>query len=669
MDRVASRRRGDAVTWHPEDAGAAAMSWTPLAEPGAVAPRRETPAGPIEPCETPERYTVRHLHSEGGLGRIWIVRDEELNRDVVLKELSPEHAQNAAARARFLREAQVAGQLEHPNIVSVYELGCRPDLAQPYYTMRYVRGKTLSARIAEHHRKRRKGTESPLEMRRLLNAFLCVCNAIAYAHSRGVVHRDLKPANVVLGEFGEVILLDWGLAKVAGTREARKAGKVDLSETADLKVTFAGSVLGTPAYMSPEQAAGEVEAIGPATDVYGLGAILFEILTGRPPHAGVDATEIVGHVLHGPAPRASALLPAVSRTLDAICSRAMHRSAARRYARVSDLVDDVQRYLADQPVSVHQPRAGERLLRWVRQHPTSTAVAALVLLFTLLFGANLLRLTLLERLDRLAGALDREIASGSEVLSAVRSLFLSSPSVSAAEFQAFVSPLLQEHAELEALQWVPAVAAAERAVFEEERRAAGAPDFELRERAPGGELVPAAERGTYYPVVFVAPLAGNEEALGFDLGSSAAHSQALIQAHESDRAVASGPLGLAGADPPDPGFLLACPVYGEAGTGERGEVAGYVLGVCRVQQVMASAWSVVATDHLDVRVTDVTDPARPSLLWSNVAGEQPGPLAAGAGGASALRLEVARRIDVCGRTWEVAVRARPSFLIHYPWSR
>ncbi|MBI4880777.1 MAG: CHASE domain-containing protein [Planctomycetes bacterium] len=624
MDRVAVRRHGDAVTRHPDEAGAAAMSWAPFTELGSTAPCREPPAGPIEPCETPERYTVRHLHSEGGLGRIWIVRDEEMNRDVVLKVLSPEHAQNAAARARFLREAQVAGQLEHPNIVSVYELGGRPDLAQPYYTMRYVRGKTLSARIAEHHRKRRKGTESPLEMRRLLNAFLCVCNAIAYAHSRGVVHRDLKPANVVLGEFGEVILLDWGLAKVAGAREGRRTGKVDLSETADLKVTLAGSVLGTPAYMSPEQAAGDLEAIGPATDVYGLGAILFEILTGRPPHAGVDPKEIVGHVLHGPAPRAASVLPAVSRSLDAVCARAMARSAARRYAKVSDLVDDVQRYLADQPVSVHHPRAGERVLRWVRQHPTFTAVAALVIVFTLLFGANLLRLTLLERLDRLTGALDREIASGSEVLSAVRSLFLSSPSVSAAEFQAFVSPFLDEHGELEALQWVAAVAAAERAAFEEERRAAGAPDFELRERAPDGELVPAAERGTYYPVVFVAPLVEKEEALGFDLGSSAEHSQALIQAHESGRVTASGLLAPTGAEPGDPGFLLLCPVYGEDGAGG-GRLAGCVLGVCSVRQLMASAWSAVQTDHLDVRVQDVTDPARPYLLWRNVAGERPGP--------------------------------------------
>ncbi len=163
-----------------------------------------------------ERYTLSRLHATGGIGRVWLARDASLGRDVALKELRPERAGQPALWARFLREAQVTGQLEHPGIVPVYEVGRRPDDQAPFYTMRFVRGRTLAEAARAYHERRARGAAGPLELRELLTAFVGVCQAVAYAHSRGVLHRDLKPQNVVLGDYGEVIVLDWGLARVTG---------------------------------------------------------------------------------------------------------------------------------------------------------------------------------------------------------------------------------------------------------------------------------------------------------------------------------------------------------------------------------------------------------------------------------------------------------------------
>ena len=161
-----------------------------------------------------DRVQVDPPASQGGLGRVWLARDNELNREVALKEIHPDKAGHPEMRRRFLQEAQVTGQLEHPNIVPVYELSRRPEDDQPFYTMRFVRGRTLrrpSPSITQHRDERK---ADPLEQPKLLQAFVSVCQAIGYAHSRGVIHRDLKPENVVLGGFGEVIVLDWGLAKM-----------------------------------------------------------------------------------------------------------------------------------------------------------------------------------------------------------------------------------------------------------------------------------------------------------------------------------------------------------------------------------------------------------------------------------------------------------------------
>lgn len=331
------------------------------------------------------RYTLTRLHAEGGLGRVWIARDADLNRDVALKELKQSPASHPETLRRFVKEAQVTGQLEHPNIVPVYELGHRPEDNQPYYTMRFVHGQTLRDAVAEYHRRRHSGHDDPVEWLRLLQAFVSICNAVSYAHSRGVIHRDLKPDNVLLGAFGEVLVLDWGLAKTGDTKDEHLT-PVDVSETASLHTTLSGRILGTPAYMAPEQAEGLVELVDERTDVYGLGAILFEILTGRPPHLYGDTADIIGQIIRDPTPLPRSVDSAVPRALEAICAAAMAKERSRRYPAAEELAHDMQRFLADEPVSVYREPLVARAGRFIRHHRTKVAFAAAAALVALISG-------------------------------------------------------------------------------------------------------------------------------------------------------------------------------------------------------------------------------------------------------------------------------------------
>jgi serine/threonine-protein kinase len=325
-----------------------------------------------------DRYTLSRLHATGGIGRVWLARDASLGRDVALKELRPEQAGNPAVWARFLKEAQVTGQLEHPGIVPIYEVGRRPEDQQPFYTMRFVRGRTLAEAVAAYRRRRAGGEAGPLELRELLTAFLGVCNAVAYAHSRGVLHRDLKPQNVVLGDYGEVIVLDWGLARLMDQPD-EDAAPLSVAAGGELDATVQGQVLGTPAYMAPEQAEGRLDLLGPATDVYGLGAILYEVLAGRPPFRGGDTTAVLRLVVHEAPARPRSLESGAPPALEAVCLKALAKKPAERYASARDVADDVRRWLADEPVTAWREPLVRRAGRWARRHRTGVAVAAALL--------------------------------------------------------------------------------------------------------------------------------------------------------------------------------------------------------------------------------------------------------------------------------------------------
>jgi serine/threonine protein kinase len=293
------------------------------------------------------RYARAHLHATGGIGRIWVARDSQLGRDVALKELRPERAGNAALVERFLREAQITGQLEHPGIIPVYELSRRSDDDQPFYTMRWIKGRTLTEAVRDYHEERQRGHADSLKLLSLLNAFVTVCNTVAYAHSRGVIHRDLKGQNVVLGDYGEVIVLDWGLAKLVGHAEtepdaAPVACDAQGSGMADLTVD--GQALGTPSYMAPEQAAGRVDLVDRRTDIYGLGAILYEILTGRPPFTGPDIIDVLRRVQEEQPIPPLRLNPEVPPALEIVCLQALAKKRADRYALAGELAQQVQQW-------------------------------------------------------------------------------------------------------------------------------------------------------------------------------------------------------------------------------------------------------------------------------------------------------------------------------------
>lgn len=347
--------------------------------PGAGAPSPPSPSS---------RYVRLRLHARGGLGEVHEARDVELGRTVALKRIRDRFA-TGESRRRFLAEAEITGRLEHPGVVPVYGL-VRGDDGGPCYAMRFIAGQTLQEAIRSLHAA---GTpaDGRLDLRQLLARFVTVCNTVAYAHSRGIVHRDLKPANVMLGKYGETLVVDWGLAKpfdrgdgarADGEETLAPAGRTSSSSgsTADESAgTRTGAAVGTPAYMSPEQAAGDLDRVGPASDLFGLGAILYALLTDRAPYDGLGRDEAVVRARRAAFPPPRAVRRGVPRPLEAICLKAMAAEPGARYPSALALAADVERWLADEPVAAYREPPTVRLRRWVRKRPrlAAAAVAAL----------------------------------------------------------------------------------------------------------------------------------------------------------------------------------------------------------------------------------------------------------------------------------------------------
>ena len=304
------------------------------------------------------QFTLVREIGEGGLGRVWLARDEKVNRNVALKEMNDKALHLPQAWLRFNREAEITGQLEHPNVVSLYQYGNDSRTGEPFYAMRFVGKRTLADAIDEYHDQCSSGACDPLVLHRLLTVFLDVCQAIAYAHSRGVIHRDLKPENVALDNFGQVIVLDWGLAKLTDESEIgiRLSGEVDLTDAA-IAQTLDGQVIGTPMYMAPEQAAGELDNIDKQTDIYGLGAILFSILTGSAPHDSslmgsndgqTSVARILKSIAEKPSPGPRDIRDDVALGLDQIARKAMAFKKYARYETATELANAVERWMVDQ---------------------------------------------------------------------------------------------------------------------------------------------------------------------------------------------------------------------------------------------------------------------------------------------------------------------------------
>jgi tetratricopeptide (TPR) repeat protein len=343
-----------------------------------------------ESTSSGSRFRVLRPHARGGLGQVSVALDQELDRPVALKETQDRRADDPESRARFVREAEITGKLEHPGIIPVYGLG-HDATGRPFYAMRFIEGDSLKEAVAAFHGDDalKKDPRARLSrLRELLRRFTDVCNAVAYAHSRGVLHRDLKPGNIMLGPYGETLVVDWGLAKPSGELASGEAAPGDGSSRTDRPIrlsgrsgsgaeTVAGSPIGTPAYASPEQVTGALHRLGPASDIYGLGATLYALLTGRAPVESNDLGEVIRRVERGEIPPPRAIDPTISRPLEAICRKAMATDPAGRYVSARALAKDLTRWLDDEPVSAYREPFSVRAGRWMRRHRTAMTGAAM----------------------------------------------------------------------------------------------------------------------------------------------------------------------------------------------------------------------------------------------------------------------------------------------------
>lgn len=319
--------------------------------------QRITTSVAITPPHRPdERITRRGLHSTGGIGHVWLAHDKLLDREIALKELKIDQSQSAINRERFFREAQITAQLTHPGTVPVFDYV--DDGGRSFYTMKFVKGRTFTEVIADFHQWRRQNAKTGVssQLVQLLTQFVSICHTIAYAHSQRVIHRDLKSENVLVGNFGEVVVLDWGLAKrlddqeqLAETIPANPDATIIASQRdpRHSSQTMQGDKLGTPAYMSPEQARGEVGMLDERTDIYGLAAILYEILVGDPPFLGKSIIEVLEHVIHD-APRPPGdCVDGIPAELERMCLKGLAKKRDDRQQSAEELAGEIQLWIAE----------------------------------------------------------------------------------------------------------------------------------------------------------------------------------------------------------------------------------------------------------------------------------------------------------------------------------
>ncbi len=451
---------------------------------GGNAPRRvPSKLRNVPPQERCGRYLLKKFHAKGGMGEIWMAEDTEIGRSVALKRMLSQRADQVY---RFRLEAQVTGQLEHPGIVPVHELGTN-DEDQPFYVMKFVQGRTMKKILDEFHALPAGSSDREVEQSKLLQMFLSLCQTVAYAHSRGVLHRDLKPENVMVGPYGETILLDWGIAKVMGQPDHTPSEGAQTPELVHLEAgeegteTRVGAIMGTPAYMAPEVAAGLNAEVDFRSDIYLLGATLYEMLTGRQPRTAKTAIELIKKAKYEAPKPARAVNPHVPKALEAICAKAMAHKKEERYQTAQELRDDVQRFVAGEPVLAYPEGFWTRARRWAWKHRvalTRSGVAAAVLITVL--GLTNLYLTAQRTAKRLQAEKQARLDLDKFRELSDEANFYAASTDPAVENAVYFDPKKGEETVLAALKraapWGPAL---ERLPLEEEKAATSRDLYEL----------------------------------------------------------------------------------------------------------------------------------------------------------------------------------------------
>lgn len=313
--------------------------------------------------KTTKRYRLLEPLGEGGMAIVYVAQDTHLRRTVALKCLKPEHQNNPDLKNRFLKEAQIMASLRHQGVIPIHDMGVLPS-GEPYYTMQRVSGQTLESLLEQRSPGQ---VRTPYLMDRFIDIFRRVCETMAIAHRDGIVHRDLKPGNIMVDDFGTVYVMDWGLAKL-----------VSLADAADNAGSQpAGTVMGTPSYMSPEQARGEEAASNCQSDVFSLGVILYEILTGVQAFRAKTSQDAIQGVLHFHPQEPRKLNRHISNDIAEVCLKALNKDPSLRYPMAAELAQDIRRYREFRPVSATKPHLIDRLRYWSRRHPGHAVLAGM----------------------------------------------------------------------------------------------------------------------------------------------------------------------------------------------------------------------------------------------------------------------------------------------------
>ncbi len=336
-----------------------------------------------EPDFSATKYRLLRELGRGGMGTVYLAEDPKLQREVALKVLSTPEFNDDVAR-RLTREAQIVAGLEHPGIVPVHDVGVLDD-GRVFYAMKFVRGSRLDEYAARAD-----------SLKDRLRKFQAVCDAVAFAHAHGVIHRDLKPQNIMIGSFGEVLVLDWGVAKFLPSREVSEADTLLLptgkpQRAVDTTIddsTAHGTIIGTPLYMSPEQAKGDIEQLDERSDIFSLGAILYFLLTNRAPLLKKSAQEGKEVVAADAIVRPKELNSKVSKAAEAICLQALSRKPDDRYADAAALSADIGKLLDEEPVSAYRESLFERLWRWLSKNRFLVLLVLAYLLMRIFFALS-----------------------------------------------------------------------------------------------------------------------------------------------------------------------------------------------------------------------------------------------------------------------------------------